>query len=171
MSDYCYSDRLLHMVETISATHGFRVLPVTAEPSGCPFPRRGVVPGRSVFQVLLPISRRILYQFQITCDRSHSFSVPSDSIIERSFPVFADLLNILNAKFLLPRLRLSWCADPRVWPKQSLFHLSNLFRLHIFRAVFYRSPDKIKFTAGILINKTNVIVVINPILTEVVNNC
>ena len=107
MSDYCYSDRLLHMAEAFSATPGFLVVPVTAEPSGCPFPRRGVVPGRSVFQVLLPISRRILYQFQITCDRSHSFSVPSDSIIERSFPVFADLLNIFNAKFLLSRLRLS----------------------------------------------------------------
>ena len=114
MSDYCYSDRLLHMAEAFSATPCFLVVPVTAEPSGCPFPRRGVVPGRSVFQVLLPISRRILYQFQITCDRSHSFSVPSDSIIERSFPVFADLLNILNAKFLLFRFRLSWCADPEV---------------------------------------------------------
>ena len=161
MSDYCYSDRLLHMAEAFSATPCFPVVPVTAEPSGCPFPRRGVVPGRSVFQVLLPISRRLLYQFQITCDRSHSFSVPSDSIIERSFPVFADLLNILNAKFLLPRLRLSWCADPRGWPKRSLFHLSNLFRLHIFRAVFYRSPDEIKFTLWILKSNEKKGVVVN----------
>ena len=44
----------------ISATHGFRVLPVTAEPSGFPFPRRGAVPGWSVFQALVLISRRIV---------------------------------------------------------------------------------------------------------------
>jgi len=37
MSDYCYSDRLLLGYEILSATHGFRVLPVTAIPSGCPF--------------------------------------------------------------------------------------------------------------------------------------
>ena len=37
MSDYCYSDRLLHMAEAFSATPCFLVVPVTAEPSGCPF--------------------------------------------------------------------------------------------------------------------------------------
>jgi hypothetical protein len=38
MSDYCYCDRLLTLdTGSVSATHGFRVLPVTAEPSGCPF--------------------------------------------------------------------------------------------------------------------------------------
>ena len=161
MPDYCYSDRLLLLVETFSATHGFRVLPVTAEPSGCPFPCLSVVPGRSVIQAPLPISRGILYQFQITWGRSPSFSVPCDSIIERSFPVFADLLNILNAKFLLFRFRLSWCADPEVWPRRILFQLSNLFHLHIFRAVFYRSPDSIKFTSWNPKNNENSCVVIH----------
>jgi hypothetical protein len=59
---------------SVSATHGFRALPVTAWPSGFPFPCRGVVPGRSVFQALVPLSRRIRHQFQITRDRSPSYS-------------------------------------------------------------------------------------------------
>jgi hypothetical protein len=38
MSDYCYCDRLLTQdTGSFFSTHGFRVLPVTAEPSGCPF--------------------------------------------------------------------------------------------------------------------------------------
>ena len=46
MSDYCYSDRLPSLdTRSSSATHGFPVLPVTAEPSGFPFPCRGVVSG------------------------------------------------------------------------------------------------------------------------------
>jgi hypothetical protein len=53
--------------------------------------------------------------------------VPCDPISERTFPFFGDLLNILNAKFLLFRLRLSWCADPGVWPKRIVLQLSNLF--------------------------------------------
>jgi hypothetical protein len=47
----------------MSATPGFQILPVTAKPSGCPFFRRGGIPGRSVFQALVHISRRILHQF------------------------------------------------------------------------------------------------------------
>ena len=57
----------------VSATHGFQVLPVTAEPSGFPFPCRGMVPGWSVFQALC-ISRRMLHQFQLTRSRSSSYS-------------------------------------------------------------------------------------------------
>lgn len=51
------------------------------------------------------------------------------------------------------RLRLSWCADPEVWPKRIMFQLSNPFRLHIVQAVFYRSPDISKIQRFFL--KTN----------------
>ena len=40
-----------------SATHGLPVLPVTTEPSGFLFSRRGVIPGWSVFQALLHLPR------------------------------------------------------------------------------------------------------------------
>ena len=99
------------------------------------------------------------------------FLWPCDSIAERTFPVFVDLLNIADDKSSKFRLRLSWCADPEVWPKRIVSHLSNLFRFHIVRAVFYRSPDRIKFTSGFLKNNRKAIVVINLILTEVINNC
>jgi hypothetical protein len=34
--------------------------------------------------------------------------------LKRTFPVFVDLLNIVNARSIWFRLRLSWCADPKV---------------------------------------------------------
>jgi hypothetical protein len=81
-----------------SATHGFRALPVTAEPSGCPFPRRSVVRGRSVIQALVPLSRRIRHQFQIFRTEVLHFLKPCDLIAERTFPVFVDFLNITDTR-------------------------------------------------------------------------
>jgi hypothetical protein len=99
MPDYCYSDRLLLQIrDLVSATLCFPALPVTAEPSGCPFPRRGVVPGRSVFQAAgapFPKDQASVSDFR---GRNPFFLKPSDLIIERTFPVFADLLNITDAK-------------------------------------------------------------------------
>jgi hypothetical protein len=40
------------------------------------------------------------------------------------------------------RLRLSSCAVPKVWMNRIVPQLSDLFRIHIFWAVFYRSPDR-----------------------------
>jgi hypothetical protein len=57
-----------------SATHGFRVLPITAEPSGCPFPCRSVIPGQSVIQALKHNFQKKNFQFQINRGQSLSFS-------------------------------------------------------------------------------------------------
>ena len=120
-------------------------MPVTAKPSGCPFFRLRGFPGRSVFQALLHYPR-ILHQSQITWGRSPSFSEALWlNLWKERFRFLSDFLNILNAKFNWSRLRLSWCAVPKVWLKRKLFHLSNPFHFHIFWAVFYRSSDKIKF--------------------------
>ena len=59
------------------------------------------IPGRSVFQAPLLISRRIWHQFQITGAEALRFLKPCDSIAERTFPVFVDFLNILDAEVLL----------------------------------------------------------------------
>ena len=73
------------------------------------------------------------------------FLRPWDFVVERTFPVFVDLPFIrdwLITRFPLSGLQLSWCADPKVWPNRIVFHLSNLFRFHIFWAAFYRSSDR-----------------------------
>jgi hypothetical protein len=66
----------LQVLRSVFATPGFPVLPVTADPSGCPFVPvfRQDIPGRSVFQAPMDISRRIWHQFQITRGRSPLFS-------------------------------------------------------------------------------------------------
>jgi hypothetical protein len=46
----------------------------------------------------LHISRRIQHQFRIIRGRSPSFPKPCDSIAERTFPVFVDLLNIVDTR-------------------------------------------------------------------------
>lgn len=115
-ADYCYSDRLRHRVrDPFFATPDFLVLPVTAEPSGCPFVRfkadfRDEVSFRR--WRILPEGNCISFR-EPGAEALHLLK-PCDSIFERTFPVFADFLNIMNAKFIWFRLRLSWCADPKV---------------------------------------------------------
>jgi hypothetical protein len=63
---------------------------------------------------------------------------PCDPVVERTFPVFYDLLNIRDwsgTRFPLLRFRLSWCADPKVWMIRIVLHLSNLFRFHSAYAI------------------------------------
>jgi hypothetical protein len=103
----------LQVLRSVFATPGFPVLPVTADPSSCPFVPifRRDIPGRSVFQAPMHISLRILHQFQITWGpKPFIFLRPCDPVVERSFPVFVDLLNTRDwsgTRFPSFRLRLS----------------------------------------------------------------
>jgi hypothetical protein len=99
MPDYCYSDRLRHCVlDSFLQPKAFGFCLLQQNLPAVLFSHLATgLPGRSVIQALLPISRRIWRKFQMTWNRSSSFSVPCDSISERTFPFFGDLLNILNA--------------------------------------------------------------------------
>ena len=100
MPDYCYSDRpLLLILDQFLQPNGFRVLPVTAEPSGCPFVRfdtdfRDEVSFRRWY--IFPEGYCISFR-EPGAEALHLLK-PCDSIIERTFPVFVDLLNIPDAK-------------------------------------------------------------------------
>jgi len=96
-SGYCYSGRLLFFrLSGIPATPGYRVLHFIASPSCCPFSCRSRIPGRSVIQAygaITPEGFRIRFS-SIWGPKPFCFLRPCDSISERTFPVFVDLLNI-----------------------------------------------------------------------------
>ncbi len=103
----------LQVLRSGFATHGFQVLLVTADPSGCPFLPvfRRDFPGRSVIQAPVHISRRIWLPVSVHSGPKPFVSLrPCDSVVERTFPVFFDLLNIRDwsgTRFPSFRLRLS----------------------------------------------------------------
>jgi hypothetical protein len=78
-----------------SATHGFRVLPVTAEPSSCPF-----FPPKQDFRDEVAFRRRCAspegygISFRLFRAEALPFLKPCDSVAKRTFPIFGDLLNI-----------------------------------------------------------------------------
>ena len=100
ISDYCYSDRLPLQILDLHQqplAFGFYLLQQNLQAVLSSRLATGL-PGRNVFQAPMHISLRIWHQFQITWGRSPSFLKPCDSIAERTFPVFVDLLNIVDAK-------------------------------------------------------------------------
>ena len=118
---------------------GFACYSRTFRLSFCPF--WGGLPGRSVFQALMAVPGGTGMQFQLLWGRGPFSLKPCDSVAERTFP---GSLTFWTSETCVPwfRLRLAWCADPGVWLRWIWFQLRNFFRLHIFWAVFYRSPDK-----------------------------
>ena len=172
MPDYCYSDRLFHQIETCFCNpwlSGFACYSRTFRLS-FPAPRHGS--GTKCHSGAVTYFPKDIASVSDNPEpKPVVFCCPVTQSLKERFRFSGDLLNIPHARSVLFRLRLAWCADPRVWPKQIAFHLSNLFCLHIFWAVFYRSPDRIKFTSGILKNNGNIIVIINPILTLLTLNC
>ena len=77
MSDYCYSDRLRHWIlDPFLQPWAFGLCLLQQNLLAVLFSRLATgIPGRSVIQALVLISRRILYQFQVTRGRSPSYSV------------------------------------------------------------------------------------------------
>jgi hypothetical protein len=59
------------------------------------FPAGAGFPGRSVIQALISLPEGV-EPVSGSPDRSLSFLKPCDPIVERTFPIFSDLLNILN---------------------------------------------------------------------------
>jgi len=147
-SDYCYSGRLhSRSYDLYLQPWAFRFCFLQQILPAVLFSRLATgLPGRSVLQAPVRISRRIRHQFQVTRGRSSLFSWgPVTQSLKERFHFSGDLLNIRDRSgtgFPLSMLRLSWYADPEVWPNRIVFHLSNLFRFHIVRAAFYRSPDR-----------------------------
>jgi hypothetical protein len=86
-----------------SATHGFRVLPVTAEPSGCPFVRF-----EADFRDEVSFRRWCAFpggdgiSFSLPGAEALNILKPCDSIIERTFLVFADLPDIRDTRSFSP---------------------------------------------------------------------
>jgi hypothetical protein len=79
------------------ATPGVLVMPVTAQPSSFPFIRLlSRISGMKRRSGAAACFRRILHQFPVDPVRRPDFLKPCDSIVERTFPVFVDLLNIGN---------------------------------------------------------------------------
>jgi hypothetical protein len=83
------------VLRSVPATRGFPVLPVTADPSSCPFSCLRRIPGRSVLQAPVPIPEGAGISFRSDSGPKPSvFLRPCDSVVERTFPVFFDFLNI-----------------------------------------------------------------------------
>jgi len=97
-SSYCYSGRLFFQVlRSGPATPGFPVLHVTVLPFCCPFfYPRGVTSGTKCLSGTFHINPEgFLLHFQFNSEpKLFCFLKPCDSLVERTFPVFFDFLNI-----------------------------------------------------------------------------
>jgi hypothetical protein len=157
-SDYCYSGRLLSFRRSgFPATPGLPVIPVTAPPSGCPFfpALRRDFRDEVSFRHMMSSPLRESPSFSVPFGAEALCSLkPCDSISERTFPVFFDLLNTRGqVRFVQPSALLM--RSPEGLTEPEVFHLSNPYRFHIFQAALYRSPDisKVKLDSDITIEK------------------
>jgi hypothetical protein len=94
-------------------------------------PHRSVVSGTKCHSGPDVISRRIWISFRESGAEALNILKPCDSIAERTFPV-SSIYWVSWTEVHSLRLRLFWCAVPKVWKKRIVFQLSNLFRFHIF---------------------------------------
>ena len=123
------------------AAPGFPVMLFTAYPSCCPF-----FPPKRDFRDEVSLRRwyrfpKVLNQFrEIETEVFFSWSPVTQSLKERFR--FSPICWTSWTGVHSFRLRLSWCAVPKVWMNRIVFHLRNLFRSHINWAAFYRSPDR-----------------------------
>ena len=172
MSDYCYFDRLrIRILDPFMQPMAFRFCLLQQNLPAVLSHAKAWFWDEVSFRLSCSIPEGRGKSFKKPGAETLHFLKPCDPISERTFPVFVDLLNIHDARSSKFRLRLSWCADPEVWSKRIWFQLSNFFHLHIFWAVFYRSPDKFKYILRLFkINKIKDDV-LNPIWTGIINIC